>query len=209
MQYFDARPDGSPAVELRLWDALDQQPLAPFEYYASTDNTDLGSVLNQPGELAQLAKVISGNDARARLVIHAIDQYVADHEAMRAIAFCVDIAHANHGRTLQRGRPACTRGHQRHTTRTARARPSRAGRRRAQGSLHCRSLQRGIDIPKPTPAAPYAQPRARWCSNSSWAAGCGSDGKESCLVLDFVGRLRNDFRLICSTAQSPVSTVSS
>ena len=38
------RPDGSPAVELRLWDALDQQLLAPFEYYASTDNTDLGSV---------------------------------------------------------------------------------------------------------------------------------------------------------------------
>lgn len=29
-QYFDARPDGSPAVTLRLWDALDQELLAPF-----------------------------------------------------------------------------------------------------------------------------------------------------------------------------------
>jgi HKD family nuclease len=32
--YFDPRPDGSPAVELRLWHALDLQLLAPFEYYA-------------------------------------------------------------------------------------------------------------------------------------------------------------------------------
>ena len=30
--YFDVRPDGSPAVELRLWHALDLQLLAPFEY---------------------------------------------------------------------------------------------------------------------------------------------------------------------------------
>ncbi|MBS0402594.1 MAG: DEAD/DEAH box helicase family protein, partial [Proteobacteria bacterium] len=38
--YFDARPDGSPAVELRLWHALDLQLLAPFEYYACDDATD-------------------------------------------------------------------------------------------------------------------------------------------------------------------------
>src|ERR1039458_2724058 len=31
--YFDNRPDGSPAVELRLWHALDLQLLSPFEYY--------------------------------------------------------------------------------------------------------------------------------------------------------------------------------
>ena len=43
-QYFDARPDGSPAVTLRLWDALDQELLAPFEYYATHDNIDLTSV---------------------------------------------------------------------------------------------------------------------------------------------------------------------
>ncbi len=42
--YFDMRPDGSPAVELRLWHALDLQLLAPFEYYACDDATDFSAV---------------------------------------------------------------------------------------------------------------------------------------------------------------------
>jgi HKD family nuclease len=42
--YFDNRPDGAPAVELRLWHALDQQLLCPFEYYACDDDTDFSSV---------------------------------------------------------------------------------------------------------------------------------------------------------------------
>jgi HKD family nuclease len=51
--YFDARPDGSPAVELRLWHALDLQLLAPFEYFACDDDTNLRDVpWRQPGENA-------------------------------------------------------------------------------------------------------------------------------------------------------------
>ena len=50
-QYFDARPDGSPAVELRLWHALDLQLLAPFEYYACDDATDFSAVpWDRPGD---------------------------------------------------------------------------------------------------------------------------------------------------------------
>ena len=42
--YFDSRPDGSPAVEMRLWHALESQLLAPFEYYACDDTTDFSEV---------------------------------------------------------------------------------------------------------------------------------------------------------------------
>jgi superfamily II DNA or RNA helicase len=42
--YFDNRPDGSPAVELRLWHALDLQLLSPFEYYGCDDDTDFSEV---------------------------------------------------------------------------------------------------------------------------------------------------------------------
>ena len=42
--YFSNRPDGSPAVELRLWHALEQQLLAPFEYYACDDETSYNFV---------------------------------------------------------------------------------------------------------------------------------------------------------------------
>ena len=68
--YFDHRPDGSPAVELRLWHALDLQLLAPFEYYACDDGTDFSSVpWDQPGERDAIANLIDANDIRARLVV--------------------------------------------------------------------------------------------------------------------------------------------
>jgi superfamily II DNA or RNA helicase len=69
--YFDARPDGSPAVELRLWHALDLQLLAPFEYYACDDATDFSAV---PWDKARRARrhrqLVTGNDMRARLVVN-------------------------------------------------------------------------------------------------------------------------------------------
>ena len=167
------RPDGSPAVELRLWDAPRPATARTFEYCASTDNTDLGSVRWRPAWRTGTARQGHQRQRRTRrLVIHAIDQYVADHEAMRAIAFCVDIAHQP--RTLHA--PAgltCTRGHQRHATRTARARPSRAGRRRAQGSLHCRSLTARDRHPGNQHRCPTPNPEPGGVPSSSWAAGCG------------------------------------
>jgi HKD family nuclease len=94
-EYFDPRPDNRPAVELRLWHALDQQLLAPFEYYGTADDTDLMEVRwNGAGELADLDRVISGDHIRARLVIQSVQKYCSDVKAMRALAFCVSVRHA-------------------------------------------------------------------------------------------------------------------
>lgn len=197
LQYFDARPDGSPAVELRLWDALDQQLLAPFEYYASTDSTDLSGIRwNQPGELAQLANVISGNDARARLVIHAIEQYVADIAAMRAIAFCVDIAHANFmaERLTRAGLPALAI-----TSATPRDVRERAPQELAAGTLKVLCTvdlyNEGVDIPEANTLLLLRPTQSPVVFQQQLGRGLRlADGKDSCLVLDFVGRLQNDFR---------------
>ncbi|MCC4114410.1 DUF3427 domain-containing protein [Aromatoleum toluclasticum] len=197
LQYFDARPDGSPAVELRLWDALDQQLLAPFEYYATTDSTDLTGVRwNLPGELAQLANVISGNDARARLVIHAIEQYVADIVAMRAIAFCVDIAHANFTaeRLTRAGLPALAI-----TSTTPRDVRERAPRDLAAGTLKVLCTvdlyNEGVDIPEANTLLLLRPTQSPVVFQQQLGRGLRlADGKESCLVLDFVGRLQDDFR---------------
>jgi HKD family nuclease len=68
--YFDARPDGSPAVELRLWHALDLQLLAPFEYYACDDATDFSEVpWDRLGVREAVDNLVTGNDVRAKLVI--------------------------------------------------------------------------------------------------------------------------------------------
>ncbi|MFC6519822.1 DEAD/DEAH box helicase [Undibacterium arcticum] len=86
--YFDSRPDGSPAVSLRLWDALDQQLLAPFEYYATADETDLRDIKwNRPEEIGQLDALISSNTVRGRLVINAVRQYVSDLDQLKGIVF--------------------------------------------------------------------------------------------------------------------------
>ena len=61
--YFDNRPDGSPAVELRLWHALDLQLLSPFEYYGCDDDTDFSEVpWDKPGEREVIDNLVTGND---------------------------------------------------------------------------------------------------------------------------------------------------
>lgn len=93
--YFDSRPDGSPAVELRLWHALDLQLLAPFEYYACDDESDFSAVpWDRPGEREAIEKVVTGNDVRARLVVNEWRRLATDARRSRALVFCVSVAHA-------------------------------------------------------------------------------------------------------------------
>ena len=93
--YFDARPDGAPAVEMRLWHALDLQLLAPFEYYACDDATDFSAVpWDKPGEREAVDNLVTGNDVRARLVVNEWRRLASDASRSRAIVFCVSMAHA-------------------------------------------------------------------------------------------------------------------
>ncbi len=93
--YFDNRPDGAPAVELRLWHALDLQFLSPFEYYACDDDTDFSQVpWEQPGELAAIDELVTGNEVRARLVLNEWRRLAGDPARCRALVFCVSVAHA-------------------------------------------------------------------------------------------------------------------
>lgn len=95
MGYFDNRPDGSPAVELRLWHALDLQLLTPFEYYACDDETDFSQVpWTQPGETAAIDHLVTGNHIRARLALNEWRRLAGNPERGRALVFCVSVAHA-------------------------------------------------------------------------------------------------------------------
>ncbi|MFD0817322.1 DEAD/DEAH box helicase family protein, partial [Micromonospora zhanjiangensis] len=88
--------DGRAAVELHVWDALDRQLLAPFQYFGLHDNTDLSTLRWKRGqgyEPAQLDALYTGNDARARLILQAVKDIVALGR-MRALGFCVSIQHA-------------------------------------------------------------------------------------------------------------------
>src|SRR5690606_8735817 len=93
--FFHSRPDGSPAVELRLWDALDLQLLSPFEYYGCQDDTDLSAVpWNRVGEQQKVAELVSSNDVRARVVVREWRRLSSNPRSDRAVVFCVSVEHA-------------------------------------------------------------------------------------------------------------------
>lgn len=88
--------DGRIAAELRLWDALHEDLLVPFHYFGAADDVDLTGIewSRQGYDIAGLSAVYTGNDARANLVIREIRDKVADLNSMRALGFCVSVAHA-------------------------------------------------------------------------------------------------------------------
>lgn len=90
--FFDHRT----AAELRLWDALGADLLCPFHYFAVADGTDLRGVTWTRGRYdeAELSNVYTGNDARASIVLRQLRDKVLDLGAMRALGFCVSVAHA-------------------------------------------------------------------------------------------------------------------
>lgn len=195
--FFDSRPDGSPAVELRLWDALDMQLLAPFEYYGCDDPTDFSSVeWDRPGEAAMIDRLVTGNDVRAHTVIQEWSRLTGNPSKGRALVFCVTVKHAEFmaAKFNDAGIPAlCVTGE------TPTVERLRAQRLLASGEVAALVtvdlFNEGVDIPeldtllllRPT-QSPVLFQQQLGRGLRLWP------GKESCLVLDFVGHHRADFR---------------
>lgn len=195
--YFQNRRDGSPAVELRLWQALDLQLLCPFEYYACDDETDFSSVpWNAPGETAAIDRLVTGNDMRARMVIHEWQRLAGSLSQSRALVFCVSVGHARFmtGRLNAAGIPAeCVVGDS--SAEDRRAAPERLARGEINAIVTCDLYNEGVDLPfvntllllRPTQSPVlFQQQIGRGLRLHS--------SKENCLILDFVGRYREDFR---------------
>lgn len=196
-KYFDTRPDGGPAVELRLWHALDLQLLAPFEYYACDDDTDYAIVpWDKPGERAALDNIIGANEVRARLVVNEWKRLAFDPRRSRAIVFCVSVAHAEFmtGWFNRAGLPAaCVVG----VTSTDERR--RAPQRLVSGEL-CALVtvdlyNEGIDLPMVDTLLLLRPTQSPVLFQQQIGRGLRlAPGKESCLVLDFVGQHHTEFR---------------
>ncbi|TQM08956.1 DUF3427 domain-containing protein [Pseudonocardia kunmingensis] len=90
--------DGRTAYELRLWDALRDDLLVPFHYFGVADDVDLQRIEWKRGsyDTSALDAVYTGNDARAAKIIRETTDKVTDVRAMRALGFCVSVAHARY-----------------------------------------------------------------------------------------------------------------
>ena len=96
----DIRNDfgGAFTHEIRLPEAIERALLSPFHYFGIPDlaGLDFSSIAWKRGgyDIAQLRERIEGNAARAQWVIGQTERYVADINQIRALGFCVSVAHA-------------------------------------------------------------------------------------------------------------------
>ncbi|MCG3123062.1 MAG: hypothetical protein GIKADHBN_01470 [Phycisphaerales bacterium] len=87
---------GEASAEIRLPDAINRRLLSPFQYFGIADSVDLDTLRWQRGgyRVDDLDRVYTGNDARAGLVLDKVKEYVLSPARMRALGFCVSVAHA-------------------------------------------------------------------------------------------------------------------
>ena len=195
LDWFD---DGITA-ELRLWDAIDQQRLVPFEYFGISDGVDLRDIPWKRGrgyDIEGLENVYTSNDAWARLVVKALGDHVGNVGDIRALGFCVSVNHAKFmtEHFLRANiRAQFVTGDTPEAERTMTLNQLRQGELNVVFSVDL--FNEGVDIPlvdtllllRPTDSPVlFTQQLGRGLRVGK--------GKSSCLVLDFVGQHRKEYR---------------
>ena len=189
---------GEYTTELRLWEAVDDQLLAPFEYVGVDDGTDLRQLSWHQGDYAvgELAALYTGDHERVRLIVQAIERWVDVPAAMRALGFCVSLAHAQFMAqefTRLGFNADYLEGDHDQAHRDAVLARLKAGELQVVFSVDV--LGEGIDAPdvdtllllRPTQSPVlFAQQLGRGLRTSP--------GKSTCLVLDFIGQHRAEYR---------------
>ncbi len=83
---------------LRVWDAIQQQVLVPFRYFVlDVDGVDLSDARWVAGGYVDSdlsRRLITARDFWVRAVARAVSEHVGRKQEVRALAFCVDKAHA-------------------------------------------------------------------------------------------------------------------
>jgi superfamily II DNA or RNA helicase/HKD family nuclease len=189
---------GRTAAELRLWDALGAELLCPFHYFAVADGTDLRGITWTRGRYDEheLSNVYTGNRRRAAIVLKQLRDKVLEPGAMRALGFCVSVAHAEFMATTfdEAGIPA--RAVSGNTPQAERERALQDLKERRVNVLFAADLfNEGLDLPdvdtvlflRPTESATiFLQQLGRGLRRTR--------DKAVLTVLDFVGYHRKEFR---------------
>jgi superfamily II DNA or RNA helicase/HKD family nuclease len=191
--------DGRIAAELRLWDAIDQHRLSPFAYYGVHDGLDLRQVPWVRGrgyDVDGLSNLFMATDAWARRVISELIRRVDDVSRMRALGFCVSVAHARFmSRVFKEAGIRATAVWADSPEDERRAALADLAATRTNVVFSVDLFNEGVDVPavdtllllRPTDSPTlFLQQLGRGLRRHA--------GKAVCTVLDFVGRHRREFR---------------
>ena len=194
LSYFGGRT----AVELRLWDALSADLLCPFHYFGIADGTHLTDLQWKRGRYdeRQLEDLYTGNANRAAIVLREVQDKLSDVHAMRALGFCVSVAHAEYMAETFSAAGIPARAVSGMTSTAERDQALRDLRDRRVNALFAADLfNEGLDLPevntvlflRPTESPTvFLQQLGRGLRQA--------DGKPVLTALDFVGHQRKEFR---------------
>ncbi|MGW1057333.1 DUF3427 domain-containing protein [Micromonospora rubida] len=192
--------DGHAAVELHLWEALERQLLAPFQYFGMHDDVDLSHLRWKRGlgyDLGELGGVYTGNEARARLILKAVRDKV-DVDRMRALGFCVGIGHAEFMADwfTHRGVPSAavtSRADPAGRSRDELLREFKAGKLRVLFTVDL--FNEGVDLPMVDTILMLRPTESATIFLQQLGRGLRLDDDKPCLtVLDFIGGQHANFR---------------
>lgn len=88
--------EGRIAADLRIWDAIEQQYLVPFQYFGISDGTDLSGIPYKSGkgyDPLSLSAMYTGNRQHAQFVLRSLYEKT-DVNRVSALGFCVSVEHA-------------------------------------------------------------------------------------------------------------------
>ena len=194
--FFDYRM----AYELRLWDALRLQLLAPMHYYGINDETDLSQVrwsrqacgydVNALSDL-----YIHSGDKRVKLILSEMQKRIFNLDDLKALGFCVSIPHAHFmaDRFNAYGMPA----------RAISSKNSDAERQNAIDALKSGEIKvlftvdlfnEGVDIPEINTLLLLRPTQSPTIFLQQLGRGLRlHPGKDVCVVLDFIGQQSEEF----------------
>jgi superfamily II DNA or RNA helicase/HKD family nuclease len=192
------RFEGRLAFELRLWEALEEGILCPFQYFGIHDDVDLSSVAWARGRYddSALENLYTANDYRVRLILEEIRRRILNPSHMRALGFCATVQHAEFmaKRFSEHGLPAlAVTGNTASDVRDAARR--KLIEREVNVLFSVDLFNEGFDLPeidtvlflRPTESATvFLQQLGRGLRQS--------EGKDCLTVLDFIGRANRRFR---------------
>ncbi|MGC9199931.1 MAG: DUF3427 domain-containing protein [Acidobacteriaceae bacterium] len=186
------------ADEMRLWHAIERQYLVPFDYYGIHDGVDLSQLSWSRGAYAtvELERRYLGDTRRANLVASEFCSIYGDWHQARALGFCVSIAHAEFmAESFTRaGIPALSLTSK--STSQERSQATTRLRNRDVNIVFSVDLfNEGVDIPEADCILFLRPTESSTVFLQQLGRGLRLDtGKTTCLVLDFIGNQRREFR---------------
>jgi len=184
--------------ELRLPDAINLRLVAPFHYYAAADDVDYTRARWERGSYrtSDIDKLLTGNDARAGIILNQCLRRLKNPHEARGLGFCVSVEHANFMAAFFNKHNIKARSLSSNT-------PTEE-RRRCQAELSDGTLNflfvvdlynEGVDIPEIDTVLFLRPTESLTVFLQQLGRGLRiTDGKDYLTVLDFVGQMHQKFR---------------